>query len=92
VHRYGPAQAAVVAGAVPTGNMTIGAVVAKLSWVLADVDAQIEGGELAEESRISEVEIQMRKNEIGEVGAIEVEKPLDSERRSGLGNEEPADA
>lgn len=72
--RYSPAEAAINAGAVPTGNMTVPAVVAKLSWVLADVDRQISEGGLTEDRRVEEVKLRMQRDEVGEVGTIVVEE------------------
>lgn len=71
--RYSPAQAAIHAGAIPTGNMTVAAVVAKLSWVLADIDGQIKRGLLSEERRRVEVRSRMQRDEIGEASDIVVE-------------------
>lgn len=73
--RYSPAQAAIEAGAIPTGNMTVAAVVAKLSWVLADIDGQVDRGQLTERRRTEEVASRMQRDEIGEVSEIVVEAP-----------------
>lgn len=72
--RYSPAMAAIDAGAIPTGNMTVASVVAKLSWILADIDGQVERGTLSEEKRSDEVARRMLRDEIGEVGDIVVER------------------
>lgn len=72
--RYSPAMAAIEAGAIPTGNMTVASVIAKLSWILADVDTQIESGALDEDRRRDEVGRRMQRDEIGEVSDILVDE------------------
>lgn len=66
--RYSPSAAAIEAGAIPTGNMTISAVVAKLSWVLPQVDADIEGGTLKLEGRLQRIKAMMGEELVGEGG------------------------
>jgi L-asparaginase len=80
--RYSPSQAAIEAGAIPTGNMTIAAVVAKLSWVLAQVNSQIERGMLPPEDRIRRVKEMMGHEYIGEGGLTVVDDADPDERRS----------
>lgn len=72
ITRYSPALEAVAAGGFPTGNMTLPAVVAKLSWSLANVERRIEQGELAADQRVQLVETLMRRNEVDEVGEIRI--------------------
>jgi L-asparaginase len=65
--RYSPAAAAIHAGAIPTGNMTRAAVVTKLSWVIADIDAQVKAGLLPEGHRSDQVRERMLRDEVGEL-------------------------
>lgn len=71
--RYSPAAAAIRAGAIPTGDMTVAAVVTKLSWVLAVIDRQGADLHLSDERRLSEVASLIQRDEIGEVTQIIVE-------------------
>ena len=71
--RYSPSQAAIKAGAIPTGNMTISAVLAKLSWVLPQVDREIRQGMLARGQRIDRVRQMMGVEYVGEGGLTVVE-------------------
>ncbi len=66
--RYSPSQAAIQAGAIPTGNMTISAVVAKLSWILAEIDQEVRSGMLATQSRLDRVREMMGREYVGEGG------------------------
>lgn len=70
--RYAPAAKAIEAGAQPIGNMTVAAVVAKLSWVLAQVDDEEDRGRLRAEDRVRKVSEMMLTNFIGEVNAVTV--------------------
>jgi L-asparaginase len=73
--RYSPSQAAIEAGAIPTGNMTISAVVAKLSWVLPQVDREIRQGMLPAERRVVRVREMMGLEYVGEGGLTVVGAP-----------------
>lgn len=66
--RYKPSARAIEAGAIPTGNMTIAAVVAKLSWVIPQVDKEIEDGMLKVDRRIERVAEMMVREYVGEGG------------------------
>lgn len=70
--RYSPAAAALRAGATPTGNMTTAAAVAKLSWLIADVDARVSDGAVPEGRRHRLVGERMGRDEVGEVSDIVV--------------------
>lgn len=66
--RYSPSQAAIRAGAIPTGNMTISAVLGKLSWVLPQVDKEIRQGLLQPAERITRVRQMIGREYVGEGG------------------------
>lgn len=66
--RYSPSQAAIAAGSIPTGNMTISAVLAKLSWVLPQVDRGIRQGLLQPTQRIDRVRQMISREYVGEGG------------------------
>ncbi len=70
--RYSPAEAAIRAGAIPTGDMTVAAVVAKLAWVLALVDRQGADLHMSAERRLAEVATLLQRDEVGEVTQIVV--------------------
>lgn len=71
--RYSPSQAAIEAGAIPTGNMTISAVVTKLSWVLPQVDHEIRTGMLTPAQRVFRVREMMGREYVGEGGLTVVD-------------------
>jgi L-asparaginase len=71
--RYSPIQAAIKAGAMPTGTMTISAVVTKLSWVLPQVDQAIRQGMLDVGARVARVGEMMGREYVGEGGITIVE-------------------
>lgn len=56
--RYGPSARALSAGAIPVANMTMAAIVAKLSWVL---------GQSSESPGREEIQSQMLYNYVGEI-------------------------
>ena len=66
--RYKPSAKAIEAGAIPTGNMTVAAVVAKLSWVIPQVDYQIAHGLLDADRRVERFAEMMGREYIGEGG------------------------
>jgi L-asparaginase len=66
--RYSTSSAAVQAGAIPTGNMTVSAVVAKLSWIIPQVDREIADGILADGGRAGRIEAMMSNEYVGEGG------------------------
>jgi L-asparaginase len=66
--RYSPSTAAIAAGAIPTGNMTISAVVTKLSWVLPQVNADIENELVRPERRLDRIKVMMSEELVGEGG------------------------
>lgn len=78
--RYSTSDAAMKAGAVPTGNMTVSAVVTKLSWVLPQVDADVNDGIITEAERLGRIEQMMQNEYVGE-GGLAVYKD-DSDRAS----------
>ncbi|HXC45354.1 MAG TPA: asparaginase domain-containing protein, partial [Solirubrobacteraceae bacterium] len=82
--RYSPVAAAIAAGAIPTGNMTISAVVAKLSWVIPQVDREIEVGMLRRERRLERVAEMMGREYVGEGGLTVVERLEEGEKRHEL--------
>lgn len=71
--RYSPSKAAIDAGAIPTGNMTISAVVTKLSWVLPQVDLAIRQGMVDAGDRVARVGELMRREYVGEGGLTEAD-------------------
>jgi L-asparaginase len=77
--RYSPSQAAIKAGAIPTGNMTISAVLTKLSWVLPQVDKEIRQGLLQPPERINRVRQMIRREYVGEGGLTVVEDDAEDE-------------
>lgn len=74
--RYSPSATAIEAGAIPTGNMTVSAVVAKLSWVLPQVDAAIERGLLVSGERMARVREMMEEEYVGEGGLSVYTRPV----------------
>lgn len=64
---YKPGVAALKAGAIPTGNMTNAAAVAKFGWLLAQVNREIAEGNLGEHRRIAEIKTRMSINYVGEM-------------------------
>jgi len=80
--RFDPSDAAIKAGAIPTGNMTISAVVAKLSWVLPQVEAEIAKG-LAAGDRLERVREMMTEELVGE-GGLTMPKDTSLERNERL--------
>jgi hypothetical protein len=66
--RYTPSAAAIDAGAIPTGNMTISAVVAKLSWIIPQIDEAIEAGDREPCERVAAVKEMMDREYVGEGG------------------------
>lgn len=71
--RYTPSERAVSAGAIATGNMTISAVVAKLSWVIPQVDRLVLEAKLRPEERVGAVKAMMYEEYVGEGGFKESE-------------------
>ncbi|HXE43757.1 MAG TPA: asparaginase domain-containing protein [Conexibacter sp.] len=73
--RYSPSQAAIEAGAIPTGNMTISAVVTKLSWILPQVDHEVRQGLLVPKGRVKRVREMMGREYVGEGGLTVMDDP-----------------
>ncbi|MGH9278690.1 MAG: asparaginase domain-containing protein [Acidimicrobiales bacterium] len=71
--RYSPVQAAVRAGGIPTGNLTIPAVITKFSWVLGQVDEEMARGEVAPGARVAKVRQMMGPEYVGEGGLFVIE-------------------
>lgn len=55
-------------GAIPAGNLTPGAAFAKFSWVIGQVNKQLEGKRCSKKARLEKIKRGMRKNYIGEEG------------------------
>ena len=64
---YEPGLVAQRAGAIPTANMTSSCAVAKFRWALAQVERQIESGELTEGERVPKVKEMMETVYVGEM-------------------------
>jgi len=64
---YEPGRAAVLAGAIPTGNMTSACAVVKFRWVLSRVNNQILQKQIKESQRIENVKKMMEKVYVGEM-------------------------
>jgi len=63
---YTPGIEAVGAGAIPTGNMTNAAAVAKFRWILAQVDREVRDGNLSDR-RLDEIRARMQQVYVGEM-------------------------
>lgn len=55
-------------GAIPAGNLTPGAAFAKFSWIIGQINKQLDGKRYSRIARLEKIKRGMRKNYIGEEG------------------------
>jgi len=68
---YVPGREALAAGAIPTGDMTNAAAIAKFRWVLHQVQEAIDGGNLAPADKLARIREMMGRVYVGEMTPAE---------------------
>lgn len=68
---YAPGLRAQDAGAIPTGNMTAAAAVAKFRWVLSLVEKELESEKIPADQKLLRVSEWMQRKYVGELGGYE---------------------